>query len=175
MALVAGLTARVTATHTGTAPTNDLGTLTSASQVLDYSKQVNLTSGTGAGQVDRIFSDTRTITASSTEDLDLAGVLTDSFGATITFARVKAIMVTAASGNTNNVVVGAGTNPWLTMLNSTGTVTLRPGAGFMAWIGGSTDTTGWAVTAATGDILKVANSSSGSSVTYDIVILGCSA
>jgi len=174
MALVAGLTARVTATHTGAAPTNDLGTLTSASQVLDISSQLNFTSGTGAGQVDRIFSDTRTITASSTEDLDLAGVLTDSFGSTITFARIKGIYVAAASANTNNVVVGAGTNPWLTMLNSTGTISLRPGAVFLASIG-SADTTGWAVTAATGDILKVANSSSGSSVTYNIVILGCSA
>ena len=39
----------------------------------------------------------------------------------------------------------------------------------------STPTTGATVTASTGDILLVANSSSGSSVTYDIVIIGTSA
>jgi hypothetical protein len=34
---------------------------------------------------------------------------------------------------------------------------------------------GWTVTAATGDLLKILNSSSGSSVVYDIVVIGTSA
>jgi hypothetical protein len=101
--------------------------------------------------------------------------LTDVYGAVITFARIKGLFVAASASNTNNVVIGAGTNPWATLFTATGTVTLKPGAacGFFA---GSGDAVGWPVTAATGDILKVANSGAGStSVTYDVVIVGCSA
>lgn len=158
------LSARVTTTtDTGTA---------NASHVM--SVEVDLTNGTGAGQADRVWSDTRTISASSSENLDLAGVLTDAFGTVVTFARVKAVKVTAAAANTNNVVVGAGSSPWLTFLNAAGTATLRPGGALLA-VCGEADATGWVVTAGSGDILKVANSSSGTSVTYTITVIGASA
>lgn len=137
-------------------------------------KLIDMASGVGAGQADRMFTDQRTIAASGSEDLDLAGVLTDAFGATITFARIKALMITAADGNTNGVVVGAGTNAWAGFLGATHTMTLRPGTAIGMAVGAA-DATGYVVTAATGDILKVANSSSGTSVTYDIVIIGASA
>jgi hypothetical protein len=152
--------------------TLDLGT---ARVPVSLNRSVNLTSGTGAGQADKVFSDRRTLAASATEDLDLAGVLLDAFGAAITFVRVKGIFISAAATNANNVVVGAAaSNPWATLLNATGTLTLRPGAtvGAMA---GVTDGTGYTVTAATGDLLKVANSGAGTSVTYDIHIVGASA
>lgn len=149
----------------------DLGT---ASFPMSLSNAVSLTSGTTAGKADKAFSDRRTLAASATEDLDLAGVLLDAFGAAITFARIKGILIKAAAANANNVVIGAGTAPWITLLNSTGTITLRPGASFCA-IAGAADATAWAVTATTADILKVANSGAGTSVTYDICIIGASA
>ncbi|MBK3563221.1 MULTISPECIES: hypothetical protein [unclassified Streptomyces] len=139
------------------------------------SRSVSLTTGTAAGKADKVFSDRRTLAASANEDLDLAGVLLDAFGAAITFVRVKGLFIAAAPGNTNNVVVGASaSNQWATLLNTTGTVTLRPGAacGFLA---GATDATAYAVTASTGDLLRVANSGAGSTVTYDIHIVGASA
>src|SRR5437899_185982 len=73
---------------------------------LGFTRQINLASGVGAGQADKIWHDNRTLTASSTEDLDLAGVLVDAFGATLTFARIKGLIVYASPANTNNVVVG---------------------------------------------------------------------
>lgn len=150
--------------------------LTTASAPVDWARQVALASGTAAGQADLIFTDQRTLAASATEDLDLAGVLTGALGGSaITFVRIKALVIEAAAGNTNNVVVGAAaTNAWATLLNATGTVTLRPGAK-LAVFAGVGDATGWAVTAATGDLLKIANSAGSTSVTYDILILGCSA
>jgi hypothetical protein len=152
--------------------TIDLGT-SRAGQSL--ARSLSLGSGTGAGKADRVFSDRRTLAASATEDLDLAGSLVDAFGATITFARIKGIVIAAAAGNSNNVVVGAASsNPWATLLGATHTLTLRPGA-FVAVGTGAADATGYAVTASTGDLLKVANSGSGTSVTYDIHIIGCSA
>ncbi|MFF9199963.1 hypothetical protein ACF09L_32630 [Streptomyces sp. NPDC014779] len=139
------------------------------------SRSMALANGTGAGKADRVWSDRRTLAASATEDLDLAGVLLDAFGQAVTFARIKGIVIAAAAGNTNNVVVGNATsNAWSTLLGATGTLTLRPGA-FAAVGTGTSDATGYVVTAATGDLLKIANSGAGSSVTYDIHIIGASA
>ncbi|MEV8623406.1 hypothetical protein [Streptomyces sp. NPDC051079] len=142
---------------------------------LNWRRGVHLESGTTAGKADLRFADTRTLAASATEDLDLAGVLTDAFGTALTFVRVKGIFISAATANSNNVVIGAAaSNQWATLLNATGTITLRPGMTFAA-MAGSADATGMAVTAGTGDLLKIANSGAGTSVTYDIVIIGASA
>jgi hypothetical protein len=145
-------------------------------QPLNLSRLLVLSSGVAAGQADRLWAPpTRTLIASANEDLDLAGVLTDAFGATLTIARVKALYIAAAAGNTNNVVVGAAAaNPWAALLSATGTVTLRPGA--FVLVGTSTvDATGYAVTAGTGDLLRVTNSAGVTSVSYDIAVIGTSA
>ncbi|MFE5628474.1 hypothetical protein [Streptomyces sp. NPDC056543] len=149
--------------------------LTTTADALDFVRGVHLENGTTAGKADRVFHDQRTLAASANETLDLAGVLTDVYGVALTFAKVKFIAISASSANSNNVVVGANaSNDWVGLLNAAGTLTLRPGASFCA-MSGSADATGMAVTAGTGDLLKVANSGAGSSVTYDIVIVGTSA
>ncbi|MFG2780822.1 hypothetical protein ACGFY7_23580 [Streptomyces prunicolor] len=150
----------------------DMGT-GSASQTL--SRSLSLTSGTAAGKADKLWADRRTLAASATEDLDLAGVLLDAFGVAVTFARIKGLVIAASKDNTNNVVVGAAASaPWITLLGATHTLTLRPGA-FVAVGTGSADAVGYAVTATTADLLKIANSGAGTSVTYDIHIIGASA
>ncbi|MFD0347335.1 hypothetical protein ACFQ0M_17265 [Kitasatospora aburaviensis] len=141
---------------------------------LDYKALIGLAAGTGAGQADRLWTATRTIAASSNEDLDLNGTaLTDALGAAVAMARIKGLIVAASSANTNNVVVGgAASNGFITWVGSaTDKVSVRPG-GVLALF--CTDATGYAVTAATGDLLRVANSGSGTSVTYDITVIGCS-
>lgn len=152
----------------------DLGTVTFPTNL---SRGVAFDSGTGAGQVDKIWTDTRSIALSSTEDLDLAGVLTDAFGAVITFARIKAILIAASSSNTNNVIIGgvaSGLSAGPLLPQATGTLTIRPGGGVGIWCG-SADATGYVVTATSADLLHVANSGAGTSVVYDIAIIGCSA
>jgi hypothetical protein len=169
MAVTATVTQSVSGSHTSTA---DLGTPTFP---FSTSASVAYTSGTGAGAVDRVFTDTRTLAASGTEDLDLAGSLTDIYGATITFARIKAIHIKAATGNTNNVQVtrpASNGTPWL-MAAGDG-IALRPGAAF-TWSSGSADATGVAVTAGTGDLVTITNSAGTTGVDYTVVILGCSA
>jgi hypothetical protein len=149
--------------------TPDLGSA-EANVAAEYTK--TFANGALAGQADRIWADTGTLAASANTDLDLAGALTDVFGATVTFARVKAIVVAARDANTNNVVVGAAaSNPWIGLLGATHTLTVRPGA-FIAMACGSADLTAYAVVAGTGDLLRLANSGAGTSVTYDIAILG---
>lgn len=145
------------------------------SALYQKAKRLALTTGTAAGQADRLYAATRTIAPSSNEDLDLAGVLTDEFGTVITFARVKALFVQAALANANNVIVGAAAaTQWAALLNATGTVTLRPDAGILAWAG-TADAIGYSVGAGATDLLRVANSGAGTPVTYDIVIIGASA
>lgn len=169
MALTTELSVRVLANYSGT---SDLVTPVAP---LDYQKKFLLASGVGAGNADRMFSDTRTVNASSSEDLDLVGSLVDNFGATFSPARIKAIVVFAAIANANNVVVGAAAGTqWAALLGTTGTVTLRPGALFAAFAGPA-DATGYVCAAGATDLLKVANSGAGTSVNYDIVLIGASA
>lgn len=136
--------------------------------------QLMYSTGTGANAADRIWTDQRTIAASGTDDLDLAGVLVGAFGQTVTFARIRGLIVAASSANTNNVIVGnAASNGFVTWVGgATHTVTVRPG-GLLCLA--NTDATGYAVTAGTGDLLRIANSGAGTSVTYDIYLIGASA
>lgn len=153
-------------------PTIDLG---SAVAQLSKSYRVDLANGTAAGQADRVFHDQRTLTASATEDIDLAGTLTDVFGATLTFARIKGLIVAAAAANTNNVIVGgASATQFVSWVGAaTHTVTVRPGAVLML-MAGAADATGYVTAAGSTDLLKIANSAGTTGVTYDIAVIGCS-
>jgi hypothetical protein len=145
-----------------------------ATAPINLARSQAMATGTAANQADRIFADTRTIAPSGTDDLDLAGVLTDAIGTVLSLARVKLLYVAASAANTNNVIVGAaGANQFINWVGAaTHTVNVRPGGALFLI---APDVTAYAVTAATGDILRVANSGAGTSVTYDIVIVGSSA
>ena len=148
--------------------------LKSRTSSLDFRRSLSLVNGVGAGQADKVYDDTNTLTASATLDIDLVGVLTDAFGATLSFARVKGLFVSADAGNTNNVVVGgAAATQWVGPFGAAAhTVSVRPG-GFVAFA--SSDATGWPAVGGASDLLRIANGAAGSSVTYSIVIVGSSA
>lgn len=132
-----------------------------------------LQSGTGADQADLVWSDSRTVAASATDSLDLAGALTSAFGASLTFAKVKLIAVKAAAGNTNSVVVTRPASNGVPLFTAAGdSMPLLPGAS-VVWC--SPNAAGVAVTAGTGDLLDIVNSAAGTSVSYDILIVGTSA
>lgn len=157
------LTAGINGTNAATSE------LTSPSEALQLSATWSPTNGSASGQANKIWVDQRTLAASTAEDLDLAGALVDNFGTTLTFSTIKAIYVKAASGNTNNVEVGGAVAPLLGVFDdATDKIVVKPGGAFMWFAPG----TGATVTATTGDDLNVNNSSSGTSVTYDIVIIG---
>lgn len=119
-------------------------------------------------KADLMFADTRTLAASATENLDMAGVLTTGLGAVITAAEVVAIWVKAAATNTNNVVVGGAASNAFSgpFTGTTPKANLQPGNAMLF-----TCPQGWPVTAGTGDILLIANSGAGTGVDYDIVII----
>lgn len=129
-----------------------------------------LQSGVTDGKADKLFSDRRTLAASDSEELDLDSVLADAFGDTLDFAEIVAIAVKAADSNVNDVIVGgAASNAFVGPFGAAdNTLAVKPGGCALLFA----PNTGWAVTGGTGDLLKVANSSSGSTVTYDIVVIG---
>jgi hypothetical protein len=166
----ASLTSRIVVTLTATL-SSQLD-LVSAEAPLAKQALLDLANGTGSNQANVIWTDTRTIAASTTEDLDLVGGgLTDAFGVAFAPAKIKAIIVVASAANTNNVVLGGDANsvPFLSV--TTTTTTLQPrGFYVQSWPANA----GIAVIAGTGDIVQVANGGAGTSVTYDIYIIGTS-
>lgn len=148
--------------------------LTTGIAQINRTYQNLLSTGTGANQADRVYYAQPTVAASGTTTIDLAASVTDVFGATVTFARIKALIIAAASGNTNNVIVGnAASNGFITWVGgATHTVNVRPG-GFLALA--APDATAYAVTAGTGDLLLFTNSGAGTSVTFDVILIGSSA
>lgn len=144
----------------------------SGAYTLDRDASITLAEGTANGESNLAFRDTRTLTASATETLDLSGTLENGLGQAQVFVEVTAIKVSAAAGNTNNVVVGGGSNPFIgPFADTTDKLTLKPGASVLLVCDGA----GWAVTAGTGDLILVANSAGSTSVTYTITIIGRSA
>lgn len=143
--------------------------------VLPFFERVKLLTGTGAGKADKLWFDTRTLAASATEDLDLVGTLTDAFGVVFSPTKIKMMVLQAADGNTNDVLFGAAAaTQWAALLGTTGTVRLRPGS-TLALSAGPADVTGYVCAAGATDLLKVANSGAGTTVTYSIALVGATA
>lgn len=173
MPLTTSLLLQVQAALTGVA---DYGS-PSSSPVLDI--RYATTDGTGANQNDIIWADERTVASAANDDLDLAGSLTNVFGQTVNFAELTGIIIVNAprsgAANTTNLTLGVGTNPVVGYLGGTTPTVgpMRPGHVFLEW--NSENASGLcAITAGTGDILRIANSS-GAPATYQIWLIGRSA
>jgi hypothetical protein len=152
--------------------TNPLDLVT-GSAPMQYSKSITYTDGTGAGSVNQMFTDQRTLSASANEDLDLAGSLTNAYGATITATKLKGIIVEAATTNTNNVIVSRPASNGVPLFDAgSDAISLGPGEWFAF---GSPTAAGKTVTASTGDLLNFANSAGSTSVTYKVIFLLCTA
>jgi hypothetical protein len=141
----------------------------------EFPLSIALASGTGLNQSDkRWVSAARPLNASSSENLDLAGSLVDQFGATITLARVKLLIVqliTTTAGYTLEVG-GAASNAASTFFGDTTDKLIVRAGGFGILY--APDATAYAITAGTGDILKVNNPNAGA-ITYTIMVVGASA
>jgi len=129
------------------------------------------TSGTGANQANEVWADTRTISSSSSDDLDLYGSLTDAFGTTLNFTSIKAIIIKASSSNGDNLSVGGDAGaPISTIFADTSDEILVPPGGMFMITNPQAD--GFAVTNTTADVLEITNTDSGDSAEYDIIIVG---
>ena len=130
-----------------------------------------LANGTAADQADLLFWDKRTLAATS-EELDLAGGLTDAFGNTLTFVKIKGILIhnRSTTATENLAVGGAAANAFANWVASaTDILNVGPSGMLLLW----SPMDGYAVTAGTGDLLKI--DAGTDTITYDILLLGTSA
>ncbi len=164
MSLTVQFNAAVKAVLTGS---GDLGT---PNAEIALSGQILLANGSGVDQAQKIFADARSLAASATENLDLAGALTDPLGATLTFATVKGIFIKAGAANPGNLTFGAHATAAFVgpFADATDALTVRPGELLPLFAPG----TGYTVTATTADMLKVAAAATAGTYTYEIVIVG---
>ncbi len=146
----------------------DLSTVTD-----DESRRLvtDLANGTGENQANIMWHDRRLVTAATPDDvlnLDLAGGLTDVFGTTLSFVKIKAMLfinrgIPNGSGGWTTalgadlLIGGASANQFDTFVNASGTAKIVVPSGGALLMSAPVD--GWAVTAGTGDILLASHSS----------------
>jgi hypothetical protein len=131
---------------------------------------IQLTDGTTVNKANIAFVDERTVATGATESLDLVGVLTDAFGATVAAAEIVALMIinkprAGSPVNTTDLTIGGGAAG---VFASAMPFVLKPGAVFLLAAGDAAGVK--TVTATTADILTIVNSS-GASALYQIAIL----
>lgn len=119
--------------------------------------------GTGAGQVDLFWTKTYTVTTTDSKDLT---ALTDNFGATVNFARLKFVALVNHDATHTVTIDATGTNPWTGAY--TGTITIRPGSYFLLPV--ASDATGY-VTSGTSKNFTLTCSSP---VSVQVLLAGCS-
>jgi hypothetical protein len=144
----------------------------------EMSALLTLSDGTTANKADLSYMSERTVASATNDDIDVAGVLADALGNTITAAELVAIFLINkqqdGTANTTDLTIDQTvTNGVVGFLDSSSSIgPIKPGGVFMLAAG---DAAGiGAVTASTGDIIRITNSS-GAANTYQIAILARSA
>ena len=150
--------------------------LVTADATLKNNQEFTWTDGAGADKAEEVFSDQRTINASTTDSLDLSGTaLTNAFGVDIAFTKIKAIIIKSATANGSTLTVSCPASDGFTGLFLTlgEGIKIRPGGVFVII---APDATGYPVsgTSPIRDQLDIINddSSSPGTATYDIIIIG---
>jgi hypothetical protein len=132
---------------------------------------ITFSNGTAAGSLSECYHGTLTLVGTASQELDLAGSLVMQ-GSTITFTKVKTLWVYNKGTNLTDIVTvgGAASNAWESWVTAAGdSIKIEPGACWGFCVGATS--TGYTVTAGTGDKLKFVNAST-NTVTVDLMIGG---
>ena len=167
MALKTDVQINLSSTLTGTA---GLAPLNAPLAVI---QPISLASGVALNQADVLFSQQATILTAGTLTLDLkGGGLLDPFGAAINPVKLKGIYIFSKPTNTTNLTLFGDANH-VPILGTVATTlpNFAPGSVFLHV---NPSLAGIAVTAGTGDIIKIVNAA-GASAVVDIVLFGTSA
>lgn len=128
-------------------------------------------SGTAAGQIDRLWMDTRTLTTGASENVDVRGTIADSFGAVVDMVKVKGVFIAASGANTVSLTVTKGASGVNYLTGTTPGFAAIGANGMVAWLDPNA---GVAATAGSSDLIVVTNAA-GASSTYSILVVGTSA
>lgn len=150
--------------------TSDIFEFGEARFPLNINERNRYANGTGNNQANNCYVDVRTLASGDSEELDLAGVLENVYGALITFTKVKALYIENHDLVNSLQIGGSASNGFISWAGgATHTIKIAPGGRLLleAPLGG------YAVTADTADKLKVLhNAEDGTSAEYAIAIIG---
>lgn len=131
--------------------------------------------GAGANQAQAIYSGSRTIAGSGTDNLDLSGLLTDALGNVVSLTGVKEIIIANTGASQIRVgkkITNGFAGPFDQTAGSLGVlVEVAQGTSPGMLRLSSASAAGWAVVGATGDLLSIENMSA-TGATYDVIIIG---
>lgn len=149
---------------------------TDSIQKIAFSLRETIDFGTSAEQADIAYFATGSADNAAGTILDLAGSLADKFGNTLIFKRVTTLLIQnlETTAGRNLQIGGNATNAWSTMFDAADNKLILPPRGIML-LHSILDTTGYVVTAGTGDKLLLESNSGVYSVNYGIGIIGRSA
>jgi hypothetical protein len=138
---------------------------------VEKSRTLTFQDGVGADQAQKVYAKERTIAPSANDDLDLSGSLVDPLGNVLAFTGIKLIRIIADPTNVNDVVVG---NAAATQFQGpfgavAHTVKIGPGDEMTFT---KRSAAGWPVVNAASDLFRIANGGAGTSVKYQIIIVG---
>ena len=142
----------------------------------DANRRTAFATGATADLANRWYESSRTLAASTSEDIDLYDFsgATNAVGETYALAVVKSIMIrnTSAVATTTITVGAAASNPWVGPFGGTSpTLTLTKGTttdGMVMLVNG----TGWTVTDAASHLLQIENNDATNAATYEIIVVG---
>lgn len=160
-----------TITLSVSATLTDDATLGNGTHTIQKTYKKVYSNGSGANQASQMYAAVRSINASSNEDLDLAGGLTNIFGDTITFATVKEIIIYSHATNGDNLNIGGDATAAFSTIfgDSSDILSIAPGGLLHLQ---NPNAAGYAVTGTSADILQIANADSAEAADYDIIIIG---
>lgn len=151
-------------------PTN-VGSDTSNSGSFSYS--AGFAQGTGANNANKFYADEITVAGGASVDLDLAGVLVDVFSTATTFTKIRLIYIEVVNSDASTgeaITIGGSTSAFSSFLGDvTDKIKIRNGGCFQL---SCSDATAYAVTASTGDILKIINLDSTLPVVIRVGLVG---
>lgn len=159
--LTAAIALQLSGLLAGSATLEDVKSRINAAARLEWSN------GTGTGQAAIEWSSRRTLASNTNESIDLVGALTDALGGSVAPTKLKMLLILSDAANTTDLTIGNVTNGVVAFLGvATNYVIVKAGGMFLI-----ADPVGFTLTAATADLLKVANAA-GAAATYDIFVIG---
>jgi hypothetical protein len=139
----------------------------SVQAVLDKLFSISLTEGTGLGQANNVWWDERTLATGTNEDLDFSGGVTNALGVALLGTKIKAIFFHGLNTNTGLVSVTRPATNGVPIFKAAGDgIDLHPNGIILV---GNPTAAGYAIVAATGDLINIANDT-GASQKYFVAV-----
>jgi hypothetical protein len=141
---------------------------------LVYNLSQGIATGTGAGQANKLWHDTRTLAAGANESINVYsfGGAVSGVGTAFALTKVFALFIRNKANTATSLTIGGegSANAWVSWCGGNGhTVTIPPG-GCLLLI--APDATGFVVGNANNNLLKITNADGANPVTYDIIVIG---